>query len=72
MSSGVPLIIGGTTSKTAQILSRVLAPLSVPLVSSLQLTVLLMMILFCFLKSLALKMSTMIHTYSMFYIQKSK
>ncbi|XP_057695403.1 extracellular calcium-sensing receptor [Corythoichthys intestinalis] len=30
---GVPLIIGGASSKTAMILSRVLAPLSVPLMS---------------------------------------
>lgn len=37
MSSGeqpVPLIIGGSSSVTAQILSRLLGPLSVPLVSS--------------------------------------
>lgn len=32
-SSGVPLIIGGASSKTAQMLSKVLEPLSIPLVS---------------------------------------
>ncbi|XP_061915977.1 extracellular calcium-sensing receptor-like [Entelurus aequoreus] len=32
-SKGVPLIIGGASSKTAMVLSRVLSPLSVPLMS---------------------------------------